>query len=72
MTIILDIDPQTAAGRLNSQLDRMELKGKRYHEKVREGFLKLASEQSGFVVVDASGDIETTHEKIRRQLDKVM
>ncbi|MFT5205486.1 MAG: dTMP kinase [Phycisphaerales bacterium] len=43
LTIILDVDDQTAAGRLNPLLDRMELKGKAFHAKVREGFLEQAS-----------------------------
>jgi len=42
VTIILDIDLETAAKRLKSDLDRMEQKGADYHQKVREGFLELA------------------------------
>jgi dTMP kinase len=64
LTIILDVDLQTASQRLNRQLDRMEQKGAGYHQRVREGFLQLAEQQENFLVVDASGDIETVHEKI--------
>ena len=64
LTIILDVDLETAAPRLNSELDRMEQKSGNYHEKVREGFLELAKLRKEFVVVDASGDIETVHKKI--------
>ncbi len=42
LTLILDVDDVTAAGRLNPLLDRMELKGKNFHFKVREGFLDQA------------------------------
>lgn len=64
LTIILDIDPKSAAKRLNRTLDRIEQKGDSYHQKVREGFLKLAKNRDDFVVVDAAGDIETIHKKI--------
>jgi len=64
LTIILDVDLETAAKRLNRDLDRMEQKGDGYHQRVREGFLELAKKQKNFVVVDGTGDIETIHKKI--------
>jgi len=64
LTIILDVDLAAAASRLNRQLDRMEQKGDSYHQKVRDGFLRLAGKQKNFAVVDASKDIETVHRKI--------
>ncbi|MBC8468208.1 MAG: dTMP kinase [Planctomycetes bacterium] len=64
LTIILDVDLQTASGRLKSQLDRMEQKGDSYHQRVRSGFLQLAKQQENFLVVDAAADIETVHKKI--------
>ena len=64
LTIILDVDLQTASGRLKSQLDRMEQKGDSYHQRVREGFVQLAKQQDNFLVVDAAADIETVHNKI--------
>ncbi|MHC4560718.1 MAG: dTMP kinase, partial [Planctomycetota bacterium] len=39
LTIVLDVDVETAADRMNRALDRMEQKGAEYHKKVREGFL---------------------------------
>ncbi len=66
LTIILDIDPKSAAKRLNRTLDRMEQKGDSYHQKVREGFLKLAEQRSNFAVIDAAGDVENVHEKIKQ------
>jgi dTMP kinase len=64
LTIILDVDLKTAAGRLNRQLDRMEAKGTSYHEKVRQGFLQLAEQHENIMVVDATYGIETVHKKI--------
>ncbi len=64
LTIILDVDLETAANRLSSQPDRIEAKPPEYHQKVREGFLKLSGQQENFVVVDSAGDIEAVHKKI--------
>ena len=64
LTIILDVDLPTAAQRLKRELDRMERKGSGYHGRVREGFLKLAADRSGFAVVDATGSLETVHKEV--------
>lgn len=52
--IILDVDTQTAAARMNRPLDRMEQKGGGYHQRVREGFLELCDHYSGIFKVDAT------------------
>ena len=64
LTIILDIDIDSAAPRLNAELDRMEQKSRQYHQKVRQGFLSLAKVRDDFAVIDASKDIETVHAQI--------
>jgi len=71
LTIILDVDLETALQRLNRQLDRMEAKGDGYHQKVREGFLQLAEERKDFLVVDAAADIETVHKEILQLISEV-
>ncbi len=48
LTIILDVDLETGANRLSAQPDRMEAKPREYHQKVRDGFLKLAGRQENF------------------------
>jgi len=72
LTIVLDVDLETASKRLNRDLDRMEQKGDGYHKKVREGFLKLASEQEAFVVVDAAGNIEMVHRRVLGAVRKIV
>jgi dTMP kinase len=64
LTIILDVDLNTAASRLKKDLDRMEQKGDAYRERVREGFLRLAEMENSFAVIDATGDIETVHKRV--------
>ncbi|MCK4960638.1 MAG: dTMP kinase [Planctomycetes bacterium] len=64
VTIILDVDPDTAKGRMDRELDRMEQKGADYHRRVREGFLELARTVDSVVKVDATDSIEAVHENI--------
>ncbi|MBA7688651.1 Thymidylate kinase [subsurface metagenome] len=71
LTIILDVDPRTGLTRLDRQLDRIEQKGNGYHQKVHDGFLKLTRQQKNFAVVDASGDIQTVHEKVIEAVEKM-
>lgn len=52
---IYDVDPDVAAKRLNPLLDRMEQKGKEFHQKVRDGYLGLASlERATTKLIDTS------------------
>jgi len=71
LTIILDVDPGTGLNRLDRQLDRIERKGDGYHQKVRDGFLKLASYRKNFHLVDATADIQTTHKKVIEAVEKM-
>lgn len=72
LTIVLDIDTETAAGRMDRALDRMEQKGREYHAKVREGFLALARMHPEHVrVVDATHPIETVQGEIQSMIDKL-
>ncbi len=64
VTIVLDVDLQTAASRMQRDLDRMEQKGDAYHAKVREGFLKLADLSADVKVVDATQSVEQVHSEI--------
>ena len=71
LTIILDVDLETGANRLSAQPDRMEAKPREYHQKVRDGFLKLAGQQKNFYLVDAAGDIETVRKKVIEAVSKL-
>jgi len=71
LTIILDVDPKVGLSRLNRGFDRIEQKGDGYHQKVREGFLKLAEQQKNFAVIDGTGDIETIHKQIIDIVEKM-
>jgi dTMP kinase len=71
LTLILDVDGETAASRLNDELDRMELKGNEFHEKVRAGFLdQVRSHSDRYCVIDATQDAETVGIEIRGVIQK--
>ena len=70
LTVILNVDMETASQRLNRDLDRMEQKGDGYHKEVREGFLQLAKDRASFAVIEASGDIEKVHKKTIEIIEK--
>ena len=42
----------------------MEAKGRFYHDKVREGFVRLADGRKDICIVDASTQIEEVHKNI--------
>ena len=70
LTIVLDIDLDVSVSRLSSMPDRMEQKGKTYHTKVRDGFLKLAKGRENFTVVNVSAGIEAVGEKVIEAVNK--
>ncbi len=70
LTIILDVDLKTAAGRLNRPLDRMEQKGDSYHAQVRAGFLKLAKGREDFAVIDASAEVSVVHKQVIHVIER--
>jgi dTMP kinase len=72
LTIILDVDLQTAAQRLKRDLDRMERKGDHYHSRVRAGFLRLAQGRSDFVVVDATRSVEAVHKEVVNAVQRLL
>jgi dTMP kinase len=71
VTVILDVDLQTAAKRMQRDLDRMEQKGDAYHAKVREGFLKLPQIHAAVKVVDACQPVEIVHKEVLKLVQEL-
>lgn len=66
-TVFLKLTPEEAFKRKGGvdKTDRVELLGKEFHEKVYNGYLELSKKFSDrFIVIDASGSKEETHQKI--------
>jgi dTMP kinase len=72
LTIVLDLPANTATGRINRQLDRMEQQGAEFHARVREGFLTEADRRSGIVVVNAAASIDEVQTAIRQAAAKLV
>jgi dTMP kinase len=55
LVLLLDIDPQVGLERIaqRGQKDRLELADLSFHQKVREGFLAQAKENSNWVIINA-------------------
>lgn len=68
LTIVLDMDTQTAWQRIHAtgrELDRMESQPPAFFEKVRQGYLDLArTEPQRISVVDASREAQRVHDDI--------
>ncbi|BCU80252.1 thymidylate kinase [Polycladomyces abyssicola] len=71
-TYLLDLPVDESERRLKKRgklADRIEQKGQGYHERVREGFLRLAAaDPQRYVVVDATDSEDRVFERIRADL----
>lgn len=70
ITIILEANLETAAKRMDRDLDRMEQKGDSYHNKVRDGFSRLAEKYDKVIKIDASKTIEQVFADVKATLEK--
>lgn len=70
VTVILDVDLETAAARMNRPLDRMEQKGSDYHQRVREGYLQLCGRYADIMRVDAAQSQENVQRQIRQIIER--
>lgn len=76
LVILLDINYEDGFARKSmdeklKKLDRIESKGKAYHDAVRKGYLKLAQEEKDrFVVIDATKSVEELSKRIIEEFEK--
>jgi len=69
LTVVFDVDEQTAARRLSPLLDRMEQKGAAYHRRVRQGFLDQVERDPGhYLRIDAAADADTVYHRLLKGL----
>ena len=62
---LLDVDPETALGRLDGRHDRIEGRPLEYHRRVREGFLAVADQLGGrCTVIDAVRSLDSVTQSI--------
>jgi dTMP kinase len=66
LVIVLDVDLDTSARRLDRPLDKLENRGDGYRRRVREGYLAEARrEPARTCVIDAAAGIDAVAERIR-------
>ena len=72
LTVVIDIDTATGLERAGKS-DRIEQRGRTYHEKVRQGFLSLASrDRTRIAVVDGSRSVDEVHAEIMKCVQDVL
>jgi len=69
LTFFLDIPPEKGLGRIEAKHDRIESEKQSFHEKVRQGYLTLAQNDTRIVVIDATLSKEKVFEKAMKVLE---
>ncbi|MFF3125736.1 dTMP kinase [Streptomyces sp. NPDC057908] len=73
LTVLLDVDPETARERFTEAPDRLESEPPEFHARVRSGFLTLAAaDPTRYLVVDAGQDPESITTVVRHRLDQLL
>lgn len=67
LTVVFDIDTQTAQQRVGNEKDRLEAAGFEFHQKVRNGYLELIKQNpERMTVINANNSIETVYNDTKR------
>jgi dTMP kinase len=83
LTVVLDVDPQTARGRVGAARDRIEDRPADYQDRVREGYLEAARPAAGagglaslypapVVLVDAAASPGAVFGLIKSEVERVL
>ncbi len=75
ITFFIDIPVDEVERRMvlhRAGADRMEMSGRAFYERVREGFLDLANAESRFEVIDGTQAIQEIHKKVRSRFEKTL
>ena len=69
LTLLFDIDLKTASARLGKKRDRLESQPRAFFNRVRRGFLEIASrERTRVKVIDGSGSVEDIFVQVKKHL----
>ncbi|MFD7967474.1 dTMP kinase [Streptomyces clavifer] len=73
LTVLLDVDPETARERFTEAPDRLESEPVEFHNRVRSGFLTLAAaDPTRYLVVDAGQEPQAITTVVRHRLDELL
>jgi dTMP kinase len=73
LVIILDINPEQGLKR-TTEKDRMTDEGLVFHEKVRQGYLKLKEilPEENIVIIDGNQTVEKVFEQIKKEINNIL
>jgi len=70
LTVLLDVDAEVARVRLGDETDRIEGAGAEFHQRVREGYLELASsDPARWLIIDAAGPVPEVASRVAERFD---
>ncbi len=73
LTIVFDIDVETSMQRVGKNKDRMESAGIEFHNRVREGYLKIAKEEPERIkVVNSIQTVNDVFEEVKKIVNKYL
>jgi len=73
LVVLLDLPAAEGFKRINRQHDRMERKGPAFHERVAEGFRRLAGDDpEHHVLVDAAGSVDEVAARVWKAVERVV
>lgn len=73
LTFVFDIDVETSMSRVGNEKDRMESAGVEFHNRVRDGYLKIASENTRRIrVLNSARCIEDINKEVVQIMDKFL
>jgi dTMP kinase len=77
LTLLFDVRPEIGLARIHRhngrEVNRLDLEGLSFHQKVREGYLKLAdSNRDRIVIIDAEQEQEHVYRSALSQIEKVL
>lgn len=71
LTFVFDIDIETSAERVGKNKDRMESAGLEFHQKVRDGYLKITeAEPQRAMLINSKDSIENIFEQVKVIFDE--
>ena len=72
LTFVFDVDVETSMKRVGKEKDRVESAGIEFHNRVRNGYLELATQEPDRIkVLNATKTIEEIHEKVIEIIEKL-
>ena len=73
LTIVFDVDIETAQKRIGNTKDRMEKEGIEFHKRVREGYLELAKKYPKRIkVINSNQEIEKVFSDLKSIIDEII